>query len=131
MMICFRRLSLIIGFSDERHLPHSDGALPMKPKAIHFKVMFERIKGYASFIQFGMVAWLFISTGGYEPISTILLLSGACLVIGVVDIIWILPSESKALSERNPLVREQMDIIRRLDNDLKIRQQKDNVYQNE
>lgn len=103
----------------------------MKPKAIHFKVMFERIKSYASFIQFGMVAWLFISTGGYEPISTILLLTGACLVTGVVDIIWILPSESKALSERNPLVREQMDIIRRLDNDLKIRQQKDNVYQNE
>lgn len=103
----------------------------MRPRAIHFKVMFERIKGYASFIQFGMVAWLFIQNGGYEPISSVLLITGLCIVIGAIDIKWVLPSESKAVSERNPLVREQMDILRKLDNDLKIRRQNNNRFQND
>lgn len=75
-------------------------------KWINFKIMAERTKAYVAWIQFIMVAILFIQQTMFNLITTLSLVAIALGILSLADFKWILPAELNRMAEKNPILME-------------------------
>jgi len=83
-------------------------------KLISFKLMFERTKQYIATVNFVMIAYLFIEQTQFNLVTTVIL---ALLVLGVLSIVdfkYIYPKELGRASEKNPVLMEIRNDIKKL-----------------
>lgn len=78
---------------------------------IKYLVMFLRIRGYISIIQFLMIGYLFIVSTDFNLYLTVFLVAVLSLAIGIIDYKFIFPREQETISMKNPVF---MEILKRV-----------------
>jgi len=85
-------------------------------KLIGFKVMTSRVRDYMGYVQFPMIAYLFLVQTGYDLLVAALLAVAGCAVLAVVDWKIVYPAEQAAVTNKNPewlMLIEKVDRIER------------------
>ena len=84
----------------------------MLAKSITLKIMLDRLRYYASMIQFAMISYLFIKQTEWNLASTTLLVGIASIIIMYLDWKYILPKEQGRYWSKNPFA---VKILNKLD----------------